>query len=198
MDSQATSPSLLVRIRRTEDAAAWSQFVGIYSPLIYRYARRCGLQDFDAADITQDVMHTVMRTIGAFEYDAAKGAFRGWLRQVTRSRVQDWLERRGRQPAGSGDTAVQQQLGELPDPRPGDDFWEHEHRRCLFDWAAGQVRPEFQETTWQAFWRTSVDGRETRAVAAELNMTAGAVYIARSRVLSRLRETIEQVEDPHD
>ncbi len=183
-----------MRIRRTTDAAAWSQFVRIYSPLIYRYARRYGLQDSDAADVTQDVMHSLMRSLPTFEYDAARGTFRGWLRQVTRSRIQDWAHHRGRQPAGSGDTAVQQQLGEHPDERADEDFWETEHRRCLFDWAAEQVRDEFQASTWQAFWRTSVEARESLVVAEQLGLSVGAVYIARSRVLARLREKIRQVE----
>jgi RNA polymerase sigma-70 factor (ECF subfamily) len=194
VDSSATSPSLLVRIRRTTDSAAWSQFVRIYSPLIYRYCRRCGLQDSDAADITQNVMHTVMRTIGTFEYDAARGRFRGWLRAVTRSRINDWIERRERQPAGTGDTGVEQRLRELADPAGEEDFWEGEHRQCLFDWAVEQVRDEFEDSTWQAFWRTSVEGAGTPQVARDLGLSVGAVYVARSRVLARLREKIQQIE----
>jgi len=81
-DSHMTRPSLLVRIRDLKDGQAWSQFVKIYSPLIYRYARRCGLQDADAADVTQEVLRKVSRSIGQFEYDRQKGSFRGWLISV--------------------------------------------------------------------------------------------------------------------
>jgi RNA polymerase sigma-70 factor (ECF subfamily) len=194
VDSPVTNPTLLVRLRRSADAQAWSQFVQIYSPLVYRYARRAGLQDSDAADITQDVMHTVMRSIAGFNYDADRGAFRGWLRQVTRTRIQDLFRREHRQPVGSGDTGVHEQLAAAPGSNDDQQFWEQEHRSCLFDWAAGQVQGEFQDGTWQAFWRTSVEGRETKDVAAELGLSVGSVYVARSRVLARLREKVAQIE----
>jgi RNA polymerase sigma-70 factor (ECF subfamily) len=194
LDSPVTSPTLLVRLRRSADAQAWSQFVQIYSPLVYRYARRAGLQDSDAGDITQDVMHTVMRTIGDFNYDADRGAFRGWLRQVARSRIQDLFRRAHRQPTGSGDTGVYEQLAATAGPNDDEHYWEQEHRRCLFDWAAGQVQGEFQDGTWQAFWRTSVEGRETKDVAVELGLSVGSVYVARSRVLARLRKKVAQIE----
>ncbi len=191
-DSQVTRPSLLVRIRDPQDAEAWSQFVKVYSPLVYRYARRRGLQDADAADLTQDVLRTVTRSIKRFEYDPARGTFRGWLMSVTRTRLCDFLARR--QASGSGDTKVVQLLQQLPAPQDEEERWEREYRKCVFEWAAGQIRGEFQDSTWDAFWQTSVEGRETKEVSRSLGITVGAVYIARSRVLARLKKQIAKAE----
>jgi RNA polymerase sigma-70 factor (ECF subfamily) len=193
-DSDATRPSLLVRIRDAGDGQAWSQFVRVYSPLVYRYVRRRGLQDADAADVTQDVLRTVTRSIERFDYDRRKGSFRSWLMSVARTRLCDFLADRGRHATGSGETGVHRLLEEQPDAADEEEAWEQEYRRCLFDRAAEQVRNEFQDSTWQAFWQTNVKGKDTKQVARSLNMTVGAVYIARSRVLARLRKQIEQIE----
>jgi RNA polymerase sigma-70 factor (ECF subfamily) len=194
-DSQATRPSLLVRIRDRQDAEAWSQFVRIYSPLVYGFARSHGLQDADAADLTQEVMRTVARSIGRFDYDRRRGSFRGWLKSVARSRLHDLFARRRRQTPGTGDTAVARLLDEQPSGEEEEGFWERAYRRSVFDWAAGQIRGDFQDSTWQAFWKTSVEGIDTKQVAESLGMTVGAVYIARSRVLARLRKQIEEVDE---
>ena len=192
-DSQVTRASLLVRIRDPQDGEAWSQFVKVYSPLVYRYARRRGLQDADAADLTQDVLRTVTRSIKRFDYDRGRGTFRGWLMSVTRTRLCDLLARR--QASGSGDTKVIQLLQQQPAPQDEEEHWEREYRRCVFEWAAGQIRGEFQDSTWNAFWQTSVEGRETKEVSRSLGMTVGAVYIARSRVLARLKKQITKAEE---
>ena len=194
-DSHMTRPSLLVRIRDLKDGQAWSQFVKIYSPLIYRYARRCGLQDADAADVTQEVLRKVSRSIGQFEYDRQKGSFRGWLISVAHGRVWDLLTRQGRQPRASGDTAVADLLSQQPAAADQEECWEQEYRRCVFDWAAAEVRDEFQGSTWQAFWQTRVEGKETKQVAEALGITEGAVYIAKCRVLARLKKKIQEADE---
>ena len=194
-ESQLTRPSLLIRVRDARDGPTWLQFVQIYSPLVYRYARRRGLQDSDAADVTQDVLQTVARTIGRFDYDRQKGTFRSWLMSVARTRLCDFVDRRGRQVSGSGDTRFQKTLEQQPAGDDEADRWERDYRKCLFDWAAEQVRGEFQDSTWQAFWQTNIDGKDTKEVARSLGMTVGAVYIARSRVLARLKKQIEQVKE---
>ena len=193
-DSDTTRPSLLVRIRDAGDGQAWSQFVRVYSPLVYRYVRRRGLQDADASDVTQDVLRTVARSIGRFDYDRRKGSFRSWLISVVRTRLCDFMADRGRQACGSGETGVQRLLEEQPDAADEEEIWEQEYQRCLFDRAAEQIRDEFQDSTWQAFWQTSIEGKNTRQVARSLDMTVGAVYIARSRVLARLKKQIERIE----
>lgn len=191
---EMTRPSLLVRIRDLRDEIAWAEFARLYTPLIYRVARRTGLQDADASLVTQDVLITVARTIHRFEYDRSNGSFRGWLKVVTRSRLSDFLRAQGRQVQGSGDTGILHVIDEQEDPSQSD-LWEREYRRSLFEWAAERIRCDFEEKTWQAFWQTSVDGRETADVAESLGVSVGAVYIARSRVLARLRREVQEVEE---
>lgn len=191
---ESTRASLLVRIRDLRDEMAWGEFARLYTPLIYRFARQSGLQDADASLVTQDVLITVARTIHRFEYDRKNGTFRGWLKVVTRSRLSDFLRAQGRQTQGSGDSGVLQVIDEQADPSQPD-LWEREYRRSLFEWAVERIRCDFEENTWQAFWQTSVDGREAAEVAEQLGVSVGAVYIARSRVLARLRREIEEVDE---
>src|ERR1700739_4499560 len=93
-DSATTRPSLLVRIRDAADHQAWSQFVEIYGPLVYGFARRLGLQDADAADITQEVLRAVAGAARKLVYDPRRGSFRGWLRTVVRNKVRNFFSSR--------------------------------------------------------------------------------------------------------
>lgn len=191
---ETTRPSLLVRIRDLRDELAWNEFTRLYTPLIYRFARQWGLQDADASLVTQDVLVTVARTIHRFEYNRNNGTFRGWLKVVTRSRLSDFVQAQNRHVQGSGDTAMLHVMeAQADDSQP--DLWEREFRRCLFEWAVDRIQCEFEESTWQAFWRTSVDGREPKVVADELGLSVGAVYIARSRVMARLRHEVHEAEE---
>ena len=193
-DSPITRPSLLVRIRDARDAEAWEQFVEIYAPLVYHFVRKRGLQDADAADLTQDVLHRVGEAIHRLEYDPKRGTFRGWLFTVTRNRLYDFLADRSRQPAATGDTGVRERAERIP--AASDDetaSWDREYERSLFEWAARQVRPNFTESTWKAFWRTAVEGKRPGDVASDLGLRVGAVYIAKSRVTARLREALEHL-----
>jgi RNA polymerase sigma-70 factor (ECF subfamily) len=194
-EAPTTRESLLVRIRVRNDGEAWSQFVEIYGPLVYDYGRRHGLQDADAADLTQEVLQAVAAAAEGFAYDPRKGSFRGWLFTVARTRRIDLGERLARQPRAGGDPtaaarveAVAERVGDAEEAE-----WRRAFRQRLFDWAVERVRGEFEESTWQAFWRTAVGGSKPGKVAGELGMSVGAVYTAKSRVLSRLREQIERV-----
>ncbi len=189
-----TRPSLLLRIRDARDDQAWAQFVEIYAPLVYGYARKHGLQDADAADLTQEVLRRVARSVDQLEYDPKRGTFHGWLLTVTRNALRKYWSRRQRYPQATGDTALQALLEEQPDGADADAAaWDQEHKWRLFHWAAGQVRGSFQESTWQAFWQTAVEAKSAKEVASSLGMSPGAVYIAKSRVLARLREHIDQL-----
>ena len=193
--SDATRPSLLVRIRDTRDRVAWGQFVEIYAPLVYDMARGRGLQDADAADLTQDVLRSVASAIGRFDYDPLKGRFRTWLFTVTRNALNTFFEARQRHPRGSGDSAVQQWLDNQPAEEDESDFWDREYQKRVLALAAEEVRLSFEESTWQAFWQTSVDGKAVKEVAAALSMSVGAVYIARSRVLAQIKEKVREIVD---
>ncbi len=187
-----TRPSLLVRLRDAADHEAWRQLVELYAPLVYRFVRRRGLQDADAADLTQDVLRAVAAAIDSFEYDPRRGSFRGWLFTVARNKLHTFLKRRQRRQAHTEDVGEERLLAE---PAPDDEveLWEQEYRQRLFDWAADQVRGQFQDATWQAFWRTAVEGQPARQAAEALGMSVGAVYIAKSRVLARLKEEVQRL-----
>jgi RNA polymerase sigma-70 factor (ECF subfamily) len=189
-----TRRSLVLRLRNLEDERAWSEFVEIYEPLIYRLARRKGLQDSDARDLCQEVFRAVAAAIERWDPDPVKGKFRAWLFRIARNLVVKSLTVRRQQPQGSGSTSVHEMLDGQPagDSQSEEEF-ALEFRRRAFRWAAEQVKHEFTESTWQAFWRTGVDDQPIATVAHELGLSAGAVYIARSRVLARLRDRVENL-----
>jgi RNA polymerase sigma-70 factor (ECF subfamily) len=196
MDSpQDTRASLLVRLRDTRDGEAWSQFVDIYVPLIYGYARKRGLQDADAADVTQEVLRTVSQSLRHWDYDPQIGTFRGWLLRVVRTMLRRHAERRNRPGRGSGGSDVHELLAAHAPPETGDDpDWDQDYARRVFEWAAGQVRGDVQESTWLAFHRTAVGGVSAQQVAADLGLSVAAVYLARSRVMERLRSLVRTLQ----
>ncbi len=194
-ETPETRASLLVRMRDPRDGKAWAEFVQIYEPVVYRLARGKSLQDADACDLTQQVLIAVSSRVEQWDPDRSKGSFRGWLNRVARNLIVNLMINRRRHPRGSGDSDVQRMLDEQPAPAGEESaLFDVEYRRQLFHWAAEQVRGEFREATWNAFWRTCVEGAEVKQTAQQFDMSVGAVYIARSRVLSRLRERIEQLE----
>jgi RNA polymerase sigma-70 factor (ECF subfamily) len=194
MTSQSTRVSLLVRIRDAQDRVAWGEFVQVYAPLIHSYGRHRGLQDADAADLAQDVLRCVARSAPDFQYDPARGSFRGWLFTVTRNELRKMAARKARQASGTGESEMRQILEQQPDAAADEEEWGREYQWNLFRWAADKVRPEFREASWQAFWLTAVQGKEVDVVAAELKVTAGAIYIARSRITGRIRQEIQALE----
>ena len=189
-----TRATLLLRIRDARDQAAWGEFVQLYAPLIHAYGMHRGMQDADAADLVQEVMRLVSRSMPGFQYDRARGSFRGWLLTVTRNELRKMAGRRGRQTSGSGDSQVHGLLEQQPEGAH-DEEWDREYRWNLFLWAAERVKGDFREASWRAFWRTIVEGQEIDAVARDLNLSAGAVYIARSRIIARIREEVGAVEE---
>lgn len=193
-ESPRTRPSLLIRMRDPLDRVAWAEFVEIYGPLVYAYGRRRGLQEADASDLVQDVLRAVAGASQRFVYDPACGSFRGWLLTITRNELNDMLRRAAGRAAGEGGTTHMALLAEQP-ARDEEDRWEREHRERLFAWACERIRGAFQAETWDAFWKTTVEGKAVKDVGQALGMSAGAVYIARSRVLARLRQMIATVED---
>jgi RNA polymerase sigma-70 factor (ECF subfamily) len=184
-----TRPSLLVRIRDAGDREAWRQFVEVYAPLVYKFARRRGLQDADAADLTQDVLQAVAGASKRLVYDPERGTFRAWLYTVARNKLRNLLLARQRRHEDGNPALIDEQPA-----REEVEQWEREYEQRLFDWAADQVRGHFQGTTWRAFWMTAVEGRPAADAAAELGLSVGAVYIAKSRVLARLREEIQRIQ----
>jgi len=191
-ESLQTRPSLLVRLRDPRDQEAWRTFLDLYVPLIYGFGRKNGLQDADAADLTQAVLVAVNGSIGRLDYDPSKGTFRGWLYGVARNQLGKWRRSQGKDRA-SGDTEDLRQLAEHPAPDDAVDWWEYEYQRQCFVVAAQRIRPQVQESSWSAFWKTAVDGRAPSDVATELNLSLGALYTAKSRVLALIKKEIQRL-----
>ena len=189
-DMLLTRPSLLLRVRDHQDHQAWGQFVELYAPLVYQFARKRGLQDADAADLAQTVFQEIARDIRKLDYDPARGTFRGWLLGVVRNQLHKQLAR-SRQGVAAGGSGS---LDRIPQPESDEDLWDQQYKLRLFRVAAERMRVDFQPATWQAFWRTAVLGQGAKVVAAELEMSIGAVYTAKSRVLDRIKQTIEQLQ----
>ena len=193
--SESTSRSLLRRARE-HDKAAWRKLTGVYSPLVYRWCRRAGLQTSDAADVVQEVFRSVATGLGGFRKDQPEDTFRGWLWTITRNKVRDHFRALAGRPDAQGGTTAQLQLQQVPDEAPSDTddpTGEHLHSK-LARRAVALMQTDFEETTWQAFWLTAVEQQPPQSVAEQLDMSAAAVYMAKSRVLRRLREELDGLE----
>jgi RNA polymerase sigma-70 factor (ECF subfamily) len=185
-----TSATLLERLRQTDPGEAWVRFVQLYTPLLFDWSRRLGLQDQDAADLVQDVFTTLVRKLPEFQYDRARG-FRRWLRTVLLNRWRDLARRRAVGPAVTAGVALE----ELPAADGPDPFDEVEYRQHLLGRALRLMQAEFSPNIWKACWEHVVLGRPAADVAADLGICAGTVYVAKSRVLCRLRQELEGLLD---
>jgi RNA polymerase sigma-70 factor, ECF subfamily len=185
-----TPVSLLERLRRPEDQDAWSRLVALATPFLFDAARRFGLQDADAADVLQDMFSLLTRKLPTFRYDPER-SFRSWLRTVLLNLCRD---RRRRQASAVATPAD----GPLPDvavPDPIELFADEEYRKALAVRALRLMQTEFPEVTWRACWEQVVNDRPAADVARELGITLNMAYLARSRVLARLRLEIAGLMD---
>ncbi len=189
-----TRASLIVRLPSAQDAAAWREFVAIYEPFVFRFARRHGLQEADAAELVQNVLLAVIKAVGRWQSDPRRARFRSWLFTIARNQLLDLLAKKGRQPVRSGSSSVIEKLNNLPAADELESRLILEHRRELFRWAAARVKETVTEQTWQAFRLTGVENMPVEDAAKQLGMSVGAVYIARSRVIARLRQEVAQLE----
>jgi RNA polymerase sigma-70 factor (ECF subfamily) len=162
---------------------------------VYGYARKQGLQDADAADLCQDVLGAGAGAIGRLDYDPNRGFFRNWLFTVVRNRLSNWQAAQARRVQGSGDSATHQLLEMCPAPSGMEAAWEAEWEGRLIAWACEQARRQVSPATWQAFWRTAVEGQDVKPVAADLGLSVAAVYHARGRVLARLKELVRSAQE---
>lgn len=196
--STGTSRSLIDRVR-SDEADAWDRLVTLYAPLVAHWCRRWRLPDEDTADVFQEVFQAVATHITSFRNDRQRDTFRGWLRTITINKVHDHFRKQGNEPRGAGGSEAQERFSRVPAPdwpdeseseastsgAPVEDDAAVERR--LFQRCLELIRGEFEPRTWQAFWRMAVEGRPAKDVAAELSMSPGAVRVAKSRVLQRLR-----------
>ncbi len=190
-----TRASLILRLQNPDDVAAWDEFAAIYGPVVFRMARRQSLQSADADDLVQEVMSAVASSISKWLDRSDRGTFRAWLFRIARNTAIDFLTRRKHRPWATGDEATQTFDHAVAVDREVSSDFDIEYRRELFHWASEQIKGIVSESTWQAFWLTSVENRPIDTVAAKLGMSVGSIYIARSRVMKRLRDLVKQHEE---
>ena len=188
--SSSTSSSLLEAVRR-RDADAWRRLARLYTPLVYRWARQCGLQTSDAADIAQEVFLAVATHVADFSKQAATSSFRGWLWTITRNQIRLFYRQRKGRPQATGGTEARRALDAQPDLLEHDDEPAGAgESQALVRRALELIRQDFQEQTWQAFLRLAINGQSAAEIAADLGMTPAAVRQAKYRVLCRLHDEL--------
>lgn len=186
MPVDSTSFSLLRRLQLPDDQSAWVQFVDVYGPLIFYWARKKGLNSTDAGELLQDVLAVLVAKLPTFSLDPAQ-RFRGWLRTITVNRAIDLYRRNRRMPQSAGDDL----LNRLEAIEPGEFFDEAEYRSLLVHRTLELLRTEFRPATWQAGWLQLVQGQKAAEVARQLDLPLNTVYLAKSRLLARLREELD-------
>ncbi|HEX4071044.1 MAG TPA: sigma-70 family RNA polymerase sigma factor [Planctomycetaceae bacterium] len=191
-----TRASLIIRLSDADNEEAWDEFVRLYQPVVYRLARRRGFQHADAEELVQEVMLAVARAAEGWVPDPQRGRFRTWLHRIARNLMVNFLTRRKHQVWGTGKSDVQQMLEAQSDAQSAvTQMFEVEYRRETFRWAASQVQREVKENTWRAFWLSTIDDLPAAEVARQLKISVGSVYIARSRVMARLRQLVKSATD---
>ncbi len=188
MDMDSTSPSLMKRLANTGDDDAWSRFVELFTPLIFYWAQKAGLNSSEASELVQDVICTVFQKMPGFEYNPEK-TFRGWLRTVTINKACDLMRRKAKLQEAHGLEA------NIETPDAAALFAEAEYRENLVHRALRILKSEFTDATWNAFWQYVAEGRDADQVAKDLEISVNSVYLAKSRVLRRLREEFSEVLD---
>ncbi|HVA51726.1 MAG TPA: RNA polymerase sigma factor [Pirellulales bacterium] len=188
-ESPETHASLILRLHDRADQQAWREFVEIHQPVIYRLARYKGLQHADADDVVQQVLSAVAGAVERWQPDENRGRFRTWLQTIARNRIANALSRQAADRA-SGESGERELLARQPAAEADSRLLVTECRREIFQWAARQIRDEFETDTWDAFWQTAVQGRKVSDVARLLGKTAGAIYTARSHVMRRLKQKV--------
>jgi RNA polymerase sigma-70 factor (ECF subfamily) len=191
-----TSFSLLHRLRTQPDAESWQRLVDLYTPLIHGWLRRHSVPAADADDLSQEVMAVVVRELPQFHHNQQRGAFRSWLRTITVHRLRVLWRSRQNRPIATGDSDFLKVLDELEDPSsPLSRLWDQQHDQHVARRLMELVEPHFEATTWRAFRRMVMDGVKPAAAADELGMSVNAVLLAKSRVLSRLRQEMQGLTD---
>jgi RNA polymerase sigma-70 factor (ECF subfamily) len=184
-----TSLSLLNRLRSSPESESWDRLVGLYSPLIRSWLRRYDVQDSDANDLVQEVLLAVSKDLAKFEHAGQPGAFRSWLKAILVNRLRCFWRARDRRPQARGDSDIDGRLALLDDPASEmSRIWNQQHDQFVLRQLLALVEPQFSANTWQAFQLVALKGKPADVVAKELEISVNAVFIAKSRVLSRLRK----------
>jgi RNA polymerase sigma-70 factor (ECF subfamily) len=192
-----TSVSLLIQLKDPENRPAWESFVRLYGPLLYGFGLRRGIPRDEADDFAQDVLLQVSRSMERFEYDPAAGTFRSWLFQVARHVLMNRNRALSCRPGLTGGSSMmrvaEDSLAHEAEEKLRQE-WELEYRRQLFARAAARIEAEVDPQIWAAFWRTAVLEESAEAVAADLGIAIGTLYVRRSRLLARVKQAVGELE----
>ncbi len=188
-----TRKSLIVKLRNSTNELAWRDFVCVYEGFLKQLVRRQGVPDRHVADVTQQILLAIARSIDGWKDDGNAASFRRWLVTVSRNVVIQFMTRERRQTSGVGGTEMLSQLLNVAD-KP-DEQLVRKYQHELVVWAAEQVRHEFLETSWQAFWATVIEGQTVDDVASVLGVSPGSIYMSRTRIMARIRKLVAEVED---
>jgi RNA polymerase sigma-70 factor (ECF subfamily) len=191
-DLPDTRASFIGRLQCAGEESAWQEFCGVYEAAVHGYARRKGLSEPDARDVTQEVLTAIFESLGRWQSDGKPASFRRWLFRIAHNAVINALKRRVRGVHATGETWEWEKLANVPSPASDDaSQFDLEFRREAFRWAAERVAITVSETSWQAFLQTALQGRSAEEVAEQLGTSVGGVYTAKCRVLARLRTEVE-------
>jgi RNA polymerase sigma-70 factor (ECF subfamily) len=183
-----TSVSLLERLRTQPDEAAWRRLHDLYRPLIRHWLMRDPSLREEADDLVQDVLAVLVRELPNFDRERL-GSFRRWLHTVTVNRLKHFWRSRRHRPHPLGDSSAESLLAQLEDPASElSRQWDRDHDQHVMHRLLELIEPEFTPTTWQAFRRVVFEDEKAAQVAADLGLSVNAVLLAKSRVLSRLRQ----------
>lgn len=198
VSSTETRASLILRLRNVDDVAAWDEFTELYGPVVFRVARGRGFQTADAENLVQEVLFAVAQSVSRWLEREDRGSFRAWLLKIARFEAADMLTRRATRPLGQDGVEGARLLGQVPSPDDISSQLELAYRRAVFEWAGEKARDMVEETTWQAFWLTHVEGVSIAEAARRLGTRAGNIYFGRSRVMARIKELVRQYEEQHE
>ena len=182
MQIPETRHSLVARLSSPGDGEAWTEFLAGYEPFLLAMFRRRGLQEADAQDTAQQVLMTVAARVSEWRPDGRPASFRRWLTTIARNAAVKCLMKNARHSELESRSAPRRKPGAAEESAAL-----HEYRQQALAWSIEQIREEFRPSSWAAFWETAVEGRPVEEVGAELGLSSGAVYMARSRVMARLR-----------
>ena len=186
-----TSESLLFRLQQHAnsdeiDQSAWENFVGLYTPLLLHWARKVGLKQPDAADLTQEVLAIVFRRLPDLKYDR-QGSFRGWLRTVT---LNKYRERRRIKTLPFVDESASFVEGLASVPQ-AESTWDLDYGRLLLIQAMDKMQCDFEPATWQALLAVMRENLSVEQASKQHNVSPWTIYSARSRLMRRLRDQLD-------
>lgn len=196
-DFPETNHSLIARVQDPSDGASWTEFLGIYQPVVYRMARKRQLQEADALDVVQQVFLSISKSIERWEPGVGQPPFRAWLTTIARNAITKALTRRPRDQA-TGTTSAADLLASQPEPEATASEILAEARKEIVRWATEQIRAEFSDEIWKLFQLTAIDGVPIADVAQSSGRSVGSIYVARFRVVTRLKEKIQEVSQHWD